>query len=380
MKCNKHVRNLILIVFIFITTSSSFGQVDINPGVDTLDSDVKSAIAFYRQYVDEFKKGSPVDYSKYFSSEESKQFKIPDKIAYSFLGNTPIYKAGIPTIIYIKPKDGIINIKTHFGETDSTQKITTICITNHYVKFDKEHKPYFITPLSINLKQWQSETNRNVTYYFPKYHQFNKAKSDSLIKSIIQLEKDWDLTPVRIRYYFAGTNDEINNIRGFDYNFTMGNIEKPSGLSDAADNLVFSSGWDENYFHEIVHLYLNALHPKSPLNEGLAVYYGGSMGQNVYWHLNRLNQYLIEHPEIDLNSPDKFYYMDNYTNPTATLRALLCDLAFKKGGIFGLKKIMTYSSIDEILSNEFNVKKEDWNTFYRSTLKNYSPLILPQIR
>jgi hypothetical protein len=339
--------------------------------VDTLDTDVKTAIKFYSQYINEFGNPSPIDYTKYFSEAECKQFKIPDKIAFSFLGNTPIYKAGKPTIIYIKPTDEIINIKTHFGETDSAKNITTICITNHYIKFDKDHKPYFVTPLSINLSNWNSEKNRNVTYYFPKYHKFDKTKSDSLIKNISLLEKDWDRSPIQIRYYFAETNDELNNLRGFDYNFTMGNAEKPSGLADANDNLIFSSGLGENYFHEIVHLYLNELHPKSPLNEGLAVYYGGSMGKNSDWHFKRLNQYLKEHPEINLNHPDKFYYMDNYTNPGSTLRALLCDLAFKKNGIEGLKKIMKYNSIDEILSNEFNVKKEDWNKFYRNSLENY---------
>ena len=55
---------------------------------------------------------------------------------------------------------------------------------------------------------------------------------------------------------------------GFDYNFMMVNAEKPTGLSDAIDNLTYSSGCGENYFHEVVHLYLNPLHSKSPLNEG----------------------------------------------------------------------------------------------------------------
>jgi len=360
-----------LVLIIFVTIKSSFGQVGTNIGVDTLDTKISTAIKFYRGYIDQFTKGSKVDYSKYYSAEDCKQFKVPDKMAFSLMGSDPIYKWGKPTILSIKYENEFIHIKTLFGESDSSKNLTVYYICNHFVKFDKAMKPYFINPMSINLKQWQSKTNRNVTYYFPKYHHFNKVKSDSLISKITQLEKDWDLKPINIRYYFTNTNDEMQIFRGFDYNFGMGNTDKPSGLSDATDNLVFSSGWGENYFHEIVHLYLNKLHPNSPLNEGLAVFYGGSLGHNLDWHLHRINQYLKEHPEIDLNNLDKFYYMDNLTNPNSALKGLLCELTFKKKGIVGLKRIMTYTTLDEILSEEFNVKKLDWNKFYRSTLQNY---------
>ena len=364
------MKKIILIILVFISTKDTFGQINVNMGVDTSDVDVKTVIQFYTQYINEFKKGT-VDYTKYFSAEECSQFKIPDKLAFSLFGNTPIYVAGTPTIIYIKPQSGMIHIKTHFGEADTLNKITTICIINHYVKFDISHKPYFVSPLSIHLKLWQATGNRNVTFYYPNYHTFDQTRSDSLVNSIVQLEKDWNLNSIPIRYLFAQTSEELYKVMGFDYNFMMVNAEKPTGLSDAIDNLTYSSGCGENYFHEVVHLYLNPLHSKSPLNEGIAVYYGGSMGQNLYWHLKRLNAYLIKHPKIDLNNPDTFYYMDNYTNPKATLCALICDLSYKRGGINKLKKIMTYTSMDELLKMEFNVNKEDWNAFYRMELKNY---------
>ena len=361
----------LIVLIIFISIQSSFCQVRINFGVDTLDVNIVSAIKFYRQYIGEFNKGAKADYSKYYSAEDCKQFKVPDKMAFSLMGDDPIYKWGKPTIISIKQENKNVHIKTLFADTDSLKELTVYYICNNYVGFDRAMKPYFINPMSINVKQWQSATNRNVTYYFPKYHRFNKVKSDSLIRKITQLEKDWDLKPINIRYYFTDTNDEMQIFKGFDYNFEMGSTDKPSGLSDATDNLVFSSGWGENYFHEIVHLYLNKLHPNSPLNEGLAVFYGGSLGHNLDWHLHRINQYLKEHPEIDLNFLDKFYYMDNLTNPNSALKGLLCELTFKKKGVIGLKKLMSYNSLDEILSEEFNVKKLDWNKFFRTMLQSY---------
>lgn len=361
----------LLVLLLLITLKSSYGQVGINFGVDTLDSKIVSSIRFYRQYIAEINKGAKVDYSKYFSAEDCKQYKVPDKLAFSLMGSDPIYKWGKPTIISIKPENDLIHIKTLFGEADSLKNLTIYYICNHYVKFDPADKPYFVSSLSINLRQWKSQKNRNVTYYYPKYHLFNKVKSDSLIKNIILLEKDWDLSPIQIRYYFTDTNDEMQNFEGFDYNFSMGSTDKPSGLSDATDNMVFSSGWGENYFHEIVHLYLNKLHPNSPLNEGLAVFYGGSLGHKLDWHLHRIKLYLNEHPEIDLNNFEKFYYMDNLTNPNTALKGLLCELIFRKKGVAGLKKIMTYNSLDDILSKEFNIEKLAWNKFYRSIIQSY---------
>jgi len=42
--------------------------------------------------------------------------------------------------------------------------------------------------------------------------------------------------------------------------------------------------------------------------------------------------------------------MDNLTNPSIALKGLLCDFVYINKGIAGLKKIMTYNSLDEILS------------------------------
>ena len=56
------------------------------------------------------------------------------------------------------------------------------------------------------------------------------------------------------------------------------------------DNQVFCAGLGGNYFHEVVHVHLNHLYSKSPLKEGLAAFYGGSMGRSINWHMKRVNR------------------------------------------------------------------------------------------
>src|SRR6185437_14019354 len=111
---------------------------------------------------------------------------------------------------------------------------------------------------------------------------------------------------------------------------------------------------------------------QSPLREGLAVFYGGSMGNELAWHIKRLNQYLAKHEEVDLDKMDDFYYMDNYTNPRSAIAGLLSMDAYKKNGIAGLKNIMAYTSLDDIFLKEYNVGKGGWNVLLRKMIRDNS--------
>lgn len=127
----------------------------------------------------------------------------------------------------------------------------------------------------------------------------------------------------------------------------------------------------ENYFHEVVHIYLNKLFPASQLVEGLAVFYGGSLGHDLKWHLTRLNDYLNQHPEINLNDLEKFLYTDNYTNPSSAIQGLLCYIAYQKGGLEGLKKLMSYDDTYVAIEKEFGIKKDGLNKYLRQQIKVY---------
>jgi len=151
----------------------------------------------------------------------------------------------------------------------------------------------------------------------------------------------------------------------------MGNRDKPSGIADNKDNIVYCGGLGENYFHEVVHIYLNSLYPKSPLGEGIAVFYGGSMGKSLSWHSARLKAYLLNHPETNLNKLEEFRFMDSSTNPYYTILGLLCETAYRKDGVKGLKRMMNYDSLDTIFEKEFGIKPEQKNDFLRNLINTF---------
>jgi hypothetical protein len=356
----------ILLSFLFI--GNVHAQLNFNLDVDTLDDDVKQAIHFYEAYLNSFKNRSLPDFTKYWPEADCKAYKYPDQMLYAISGDGVTYRLmGKPTVLYIKPGKDDIHIKTSFGLCDSAGNVSTLCITNHYITKDNNGHLRFINPISINGKDWRTTTVRNITYYYPPYHKFDEKRADSMVQAIAKLEKDWNLKPIHIRYYFADTKEELQHLRGFDYAINMGNRDKPTGISDDRDDLVYCSGLGEYYFHEVVHIYLNRLFPESPLREGMAVFYGGTLGHDLAWHVRRLNKYLEVHKEIDLGK-DNFSYMDNYTNPWSTIKGSLCALAYKKDGLNGLKRILSYKSMDDIFKREFGVSPGKQDDFIRKTI------------
>jgi len=357
-----------LIFFILLSYSICNAQLRIDSSVDTLESDVKSAIRFYKSYLRGFRDTSMPDFRSFWMEEDCNNYKYPDQMIYGISSDYPTYRMGKATVIYIKPHKDYIHIKTHFGWSDTLGTVSTLAITNHYLKPWSDGRYRFINPIKMSSHTWKSTTVRNVTFHYPAYHKFDKKKADTLIQRIVNLEKSWGLPQQKIRYYFADTKEEIQHLRGFDYTMDMGNREKPSGISDSKDNVVYCSGWGENYFHEVVHIYLNRHYQESPLKEGMAVFYGGSLGHSLGWHLHRLNNYLQDHPEIDLSDPDAMDYMDNYTNPRSAVLGLICQMAYDANGVAGLKEIMEYESINNIMRQIFQVPPKKINSYLRNII------------
>ena len=347
-------------------------QLNINPGVDTTDLVNKKVIAFYSNYINDFKSKIRLpDYKKYWSEEDCKKYKNPDPSVYGIGGDFPTYlMAESKTIHYLKPlKDGVFNIKMLGSWTDSLKNNSVMYITNQFIKVNANQQIHFVQPIDFYRGNWNNKIFGQVSYYFPKYHQFDGKKAQFLIKAIKDLEKQWNLAPKSITYFFADTYDEIQLLRGFDFTIGMGNADKPMGISNQHDNTVFCAGNGENYFHEVVHIYLNPLHPKSPLNEGLAVFYGGTLGKPLSWHTNRLKDYLKAHPEINLSKLEDFYYMDNYTNPNSTIQGILCNAIYKRDGFQGLKRVMTYTSLNDIFEKEFKIDLKNLNEELRKLIE-----------
>lgn len=369
------MRLLVLFGIFIATVTNTTAQVRINNPIDPADTQTMAAVHFLETYLAEFdiaRKATVLpDFSKYWPPEDCRRFRIPDRLLYAINSEIPTYMMGSPKILYARPVGDLVHIKTMFTHTDTNGQQMVFSITNHYVKKWPNGHYYFINPMYFQ-QDWKEATFNNIQYYFPSYHKWDKSRARQLYEAINKLEEEWKLQPIGIRYYFADTREEIEHLRGFDFTIAMGNRDKPSGISDDVDNVIYCWGLGENYLHEAVHIYINRLFPRSPLSEGLPVFYGGSLGHDLQWHLKRLNTYLQQHPEVNLDNLDDFYYMDNYTNPLSTIQGLLCFMANEKDGMAGLRRTMGYTSLAKLLEQEYGVKVGGWNAFFRAQVEKYS--------
>lgn len=353
---------------------AAMAQIPVNNTIDPADTELNKAVHFLQQYLAEFSPAKQYlpDFSKYWPAEDCQRYRIPDKLVYAINTEIPTYMLGKARILYAKPEGDMVHAMVMFSHVDSSGNVLVTSITNHYISKQTDGTYKFISPLQLQAANWRTTEFQSVEYHYPAYHKFDKTRAKTLADKIEALEKEWQLRPIYIRYYFADTREEIERYRGFDFTIAMGNRDKPSGMSDGVDNMIWCAGLGEDYFHEVVHVYLNQLYPHSPLIEGLAVFYGGSLGHDLKWHLQRLNAYLDQHPEIDLNNIDDFYYMDNYTNPLSSIQGLMCLMAYKKEGINGLKRTMSYNTFSGFLKKEYGVDSKGWNKFLREKIKEYS--------
>ncbi len=364
------MRRSLLLYILTISSISVYSQININIGVDTTTVKSKSVIHFLTKYFSDFKENNEVNYSEYFFQEDIKNTHYPDKIAFGLLGNVTNYSLGTPYLLALDVKTDTVKAKVLFATVDSSMNLQTNFIANYYIRYNKQNCRFLITQ-NIETENWQVKKVRNITFHFPPYHLFNSQKAQALIDSTISLEKNWQLTPLDIHYYFANTNQEIQKIKGFDFNFYMARSEYPQGLAYEKDKTIYCSGQGENNFHEMVHLYLNPLYPNTPLKEGIATFYGGSINKSYKKDLIRLSNYINKHPQINIANHSEFYYMDEQTIPKYVIQAFICHLVYKNKGLQGLKSMLKIDSLDDIYRIEFGIEPENQNEFLRREIKKY---------
>jgi len=336
------------------------------------DIRIENAVSFYKKYLDEFSNRGTPDYRDYWSEIDCKNRKTPDPIAFSISSEVPLYSfITEKTIFFVEVNATVVHLKTLFSLVDSLDNVTVFAITNHYIQSsDKGDALHFISPLEINKSNIQTTRNHNIRYHYPKSIVFDKSKSDAMLLQIRNFEKEWGFEPIDFDYFFAETQKNLAAMRGLDYVIGM-QQNVPSGISFPDDKLIYCSGYGEGYFHEVLHLYLNPLYVKSPINHGLIYYLAGSIGYTFDELINRMNAYLVKYPETNLSNFEKLETRDNLLNIYNVITGLVAKIVYEKEGVSGLQRILKYKTMDEVFKSEFELEKKEWDSFLRSILKKY---------
>jgi hypothetical protein len=165
---------------------------------------------------------------------------------------------------------------------------------------------------------------------------------------------------------------EIREIMGFDYALDM---HEPYGGEAHPSNLMIFSGNNSVFYpHEIVHLYTSKYNPLSIYNEGVSTYFGGTRGKSLNYWIARLQQYLVEHPNLKLNTLNDLNKTVDDINLKYVIGALLVKIATQERGEKVVFELLQYPNaprgFSKSLIQVFGITDDKLQAFLLDAIKN----------
>lgn len=369
---------LLYFTLLFILTnifSTRAQEISVNIGLDTLSLERNKVVKLWSNYL----KSNPdeINNNPNWSENDKIKYKSYDLLkSEGFLSPSLYYFQLNNKILSISKTENDYIIKSAFydRETFDIYAITNVVAT-------KINEVFYLTNYQPKLiKDWQTKSVGNIIYHFYPGYQFNEEKAEQANAYLNKICSVFELKTEKINYFISRDCEDIFRVKGFDYVLSMGN-GKECGFFDKYNNIIYATALaGENHQHEITH-FINNYFPNANelLLTGLSAYWGeenAHKGKPLLYSVKRVNEYLKNHPEIDLNKPNDFWKLDEETNPQYITGAIICDIAFEKGGINTLKRFLNNSKSEEefllFIEKELKVKKGDLNKTIRQRIEKIS--------
>jgi hypothetical protein len=372
------MNKLLIIIFLVLSLKSLGQSVTVNYDIDTTIFKVSEPLNLWLDFLNtkddslgskywNLKEVNKYGQTSYFLIEKELQFGMDNYLKLLSYSNIKVLNVKkideyfkITSIMEFKPKEKTCNVQYIF---------------HVYAGIENGELKLF-NPLDINTKlNFNSTTIGYIKYHYPKFHDFDYELAKKQSDYLFELSNKFKVAIDTVDYYFANTNAELLEVRGFDFLIGNSGKEIPSGKADPKNRIVYASGIGEYYPHELIHFLLNPKFPNCHLwiNEGVATYFGMSRGKELDWHLRKLNEYLVEHPEINLNNMLDLRTLDQYTGYRYVLGGYIVKKAFEKGSYELVKKIMNAGKEDadfyNVIENILGIKRQELNSVIRKDLK-----------
>ncbi|MBL4669430.1 MAG: hypothetical protein JKY30_09235 [Flavobacteriales bacterium] len=371
--------NKLLILIFFALSLKSFGQsVTVNYDIDTTVFKVAEPLNLWLDFLNT--KDDSLG-SKYWNSKEVKKygetsyFLIEKELQFGMDNYLKLLSYSNIKILSVKKIDEYFKI-TSIMEFKPKEKTCNVQYIFHVYAGIENGELKLFNPLEINTKlNFNSTTIGYIKYHYPKCHDFDYELAKKQNDYLIDLSEKFKVNIDTVDYYFANSNTELLKARGFDFLIANSGEEIPSGKADPKNRIVYASGIGEYYPHELIHFLLNPHFPNCHLwiNEGVATYFGMSRGKELGWHLKKLNEHLLEHPEINLNNMLELKTLDQYTDYRYVLGGLIIKKAFEKGSYELVKKMMNAGKEDtdfySVIEKYLGIKRQELNIIIRQELK-----------
>ncbi len=374
------MNRILIIVLILFPIFKSFGQsVTVNYDIDTNVFKVSEPLNLWLDFLNT--KDDSLG-SKYWNSREVKKygrtsyFLIEKELQFGMDNYLKLLSYSDIKVLSIKKIEDYFKI-TSLMEFKPKEKTSNVNYIFHVYAGMENGKLKLFNPLEINTRLYfKSTTIGYIKYHYPKFHIFNYKLAKNQSDYLFELSNKFKVGIDTVDYYFANTNTDLLKVRGFDFLIGNSGEEIPSGKADPKNRIVYASGTGEYYPHELIHFLLNPQFPNCHLwiNEGVATYFGMSRGKELDWHLRKLNKYLLEHPEINLNNMLELKTLDQWTEYRYVLGGWIIKKVFEKGSYELVKKMMNVGKEDmdfyNAIEKYLGIKRQDLNFIIRKELEN----------
>lgn len=338
-------------ILISLSASGLAGQappvqlpVEIGLGADTTKAPFPELIALWRQYLQSGPYDSHV--TPYWSASEQgrwpKGFDLTTPWCY---GSREDFANSQATVLDVAPASfgdtTSYSIRTLFTYRDSSMaKPLPYAVCRVYAVRQDGHW-VLANALGQLTRQWQRAKIGPITFVYPPSHHFNRARAGQSATFVDSIAAAFGAgRPKPIDFYVADSQEDMFRLLGLD---VLPN--HAPGLAYTAHRLILSGStiYGEWYPHELAHMALDSLTKswRTPfaLDEGLAMWLGGSRGNDFPGLMRNLGQALRANPLITLDallgSPSA---TDTLAYPAA---AALLQMAYEQGRMPKVKAFLS---------------------------------------
>jgi hypothetical protein len=309
----------------------------------------------------------------YWSEITAKNYVIPDymlRSALAFFDTKEIRQ----NIISIARENDIWICKVAFHLYKGGEFLGLICIYNYGIKIENNKLKLFnvfeIAELSCIVKD-------QCRFYYD-----NQSNSDTLFLSKMLRFNDTlaKFFGIKKKFTYVNVKDHklINRLIGFDFEMYMFIPNKNGAFVDLASGIIYSSSNSFFNAHELTHLYINEFFSEtchSWFDEGLATYFGGSMGLRLEEHLKKIKLEVSKNGKVDFSDLLGLVRIDDETSYKYAIGGLFCKIVYDKYGKAGIINLLSSGKSEkdfyEAIEKYMGVTKEGLNKFIRRELEKY---------
>lgn len=347
-------------------------EVEIHSRVDTTKSEIKEIATLWENYLNS--EPDKISDNPYWNEEEKAKYKDFDfsrTLLYKFPSNQ-LLRNFRPKILSIEKEGEQYGIRTIYSADGLEGEYRTSdpwAIQKVYAV--RENNQWRLkNSLPVITNNWNRKAVGKITFIYSSDHTFNEELAVKANEFCNQVKDEFNFPDWKpFDFYITESGDELGRLLNFDF-FSAGYT---TGIGFNEKRILLSGIGSEYYPHEFVHLIVPKAERHSLIEEGFATWKGGQDGKAFEESASRFANELSKNDTVTfvdvLNRKWGWQYAAYYTTG-----AILCDSAYKKGGVKLVNELLKISNDNEKLVDNlcliFGIENRNFDDFWRKeTLK-----------